>query len=468
MKKLFTLAAALLASVAMMAQTTMFEWGDMSQTSMPDPTVGTLENVDLDGYASVKINTNSTTVYGLKCASSMANSGVIVKYYKIKPAEGESFAVGDTLIYTHVYNNSSEKTTTISVATCEDNTIVYNGAQTVNGRNADGYTEEKFVLTVAADSLALGRVGSTGTFILSIKVVRPAPATTPVTSVSVEASATETYVNKSVTFSASADVTANEYSWKVNGELVEGADAASFVFKPETAGTYQIVAQARNEFNNGAWIASDAVELVATERVIVDQVSISEATTWDWTKAASVSEIKWTADSEPYKKNVDTVVMANIEGMNNNDDFNSQALLFNGEYPVRNSEYAQGNMISFTTTVSGYVKVDFSNTGTKDVARYVAVNGVVDTTVGTLNQDRVSSAYIPVAAGEVKIEGRFENYDDGPQYLHFFQIVFGTGDVPTAISNTNAAVKAVKVVRNGQLFIEKNGVLYNAQGAIVK
>lgn len=39
---------------------------------------------------------------------------------------------------------------------------------------------------------------------------------------------------------------------------------------------------------------------------------------------------------------------------------------------------------------------------------------------------------------------------------------------PTAISNTNANVKAVKVVRNGQLFIEKNGVVYNAQGAIVK
>jgi hypothetical protein len=41
-------------------------------------------------------------------------------------------------------------------------------------------------------------------------------------------------------------------------------------------------------------------------------------------------------------------------------------------------------------------------------------------------------------------------------------------DPTTAISNTNANVKAVKVVRNGQLFIEKNGVIYNAQGAAVK
>lgn len=39
---------------------------------------------------------------------------------------------------------------------------------------------------------------------------------------------------------------------------------------------------------------------------------------------------------------------------------------------------------------------------------------------------------------------------------------------PTAVENTEAEMKAVKVIRNGQLFIEKNGNLYNAQGAIVK
>jgi hypothetical protein len=39
---------------------------------------------------------------------------------------------------------------------------------------------------------------------------------------------------------------------------------------------------------------------------------------------------------------------------------------------------------------------------------------------------------------------------------------------PTAIENSEVEVKAVKVIRDGQLFIEKNGVLYNAQGAVVK
>lgn len=38
----------------------------------------------------------------------------------------------------------------------------------------------------------------------------------------------------------------------------------------------------------------------------------------------------------------------------------------------------------------------------------------------------------------------------------------------TGINNAEAAVKAVKVIRDGKLFIEKNGVLYDAQGTIVK
>ena len=41
-------------------------------------------------------------------------------------------------------------------------------------------------------------------------------------------------------------------------------------------------------------------------------------------------------------------------------------------------------------------------------------------------------------------------------------------EYPTDINNTDAAVKAVKVIRNGQLIIVREGIEYNAQGAIVK
>jgi len=36
---------------------------------------------------------------------------------------------------------------------------------------------------------------------------------------------------------------------------------------------------------------------------------------------------------------------------------------------------------------------------------------------------------------------------------------------PTAIENTNAAVKAVKVIRNGQVLIIRDGKTYNVLGA---
>ena len=66
-------------------------------------------------------------------------------------------------------------------------------------------------------------------------------------------------------------------------------------------------------------------------------------------------------------------------------------------------------------------------------------------------------------------------HDDGVGYVTFIMpaeavqvvAVFAT-EFPTAIENTEAEVKAVKVVENGQMFILKGGVKYNAQGAVVK
>ena len=41
-------------------------------------------------------------------------------------------------------------------------------------------------------------------------------------------------------------------------------------------------------------------------------------------------------------------------------------------------------------------------------------------------------------------------------------------EAPTAVENTNAEVKAIKRIVNGQLYIEKGGVLYNALGTAVR
>ena len=65
----------------------------------------------------------------------------------------------------------------------------------------------------------------------------------------------------------------------------------------------------------------------------------------------------------------------------------------------------------------------------------------------------------PTHPNFIGIESKGNNGDAG-----FIKMQI-TQPFPTAIGNTEEAVKAVKVVENGQLIIMKNGVKYNAQGA---
>ena len=466
MRKILTLTAAIMASFSLFAAepTTIFEWGDMAQSSLPNPTVGSLECLGISGYANVKINTNAETVYGLKADGSMVSSNVVTKYIKIKPAAGEKFLAGDTVIFTHVYNNSSAKTTTIAVANVENNAILFEGTQTVNGRTANGWTTDKYVLKAKADSLALGRVGSTSTFVLSIKVLRPAPATEPVTEVNISGE-TEMYVDRTITLSASTDVLADEYKWSVNGEDVAGATTAEYEFTPTAAGTYSIICSAKNSFNSD-WVASAAHSVVATVKDVLTRVDVTESTTWDFSKVSGLTEIKLTDATTP-KKN-DTTLLANVDDVVNDENFNSQALLFAGEYIVREGKYCQGTDLIFNTTVAGTLKIKYSNTGSSNGTRYVWVNGAkIDGDLGSADTN-AHEASVAVEAGEVRIAAGVKA-DSTREMLRFSVITFTKDDGgATAIDNTDAAVKATKVLRDGQVLILRDGKFFNALGVEIK
>ncbi|MBQ3998189.1 MAG: hypothetical protein II644_02490 [Paludibacteraceae bacterium] len=68
---------------------------------------------------------------------------------------------------------------------------------------------------------------------------------------------------------------------------------------------------------------------------------------------------------------------------------------------------------------------------------------------------------------KVKVHGQLIAYFSfkGVKALDDYEFVT---DVPDAIDNTVVEGKAVKRIVNGQLVIEKNGVIYNAQGAMVR
>ena len=60
---------------------------------------------------------------------------------------------------------------------------------------------------------------------------------------------------------------------------------------------------------------------------------------------------------------------------------------------------------------------------------------------------------------------RFTTYTSAQQPVQLYSI---PGGGTTAFDEVESSVKAVKVLRNGVLYIEKDGKTYNAQGQLVK
>lgn len=153
----------------------------------------------------------------------------------------------------------------------------------------------------------------------------------------------------------------------------------------------------------GATTQNYTLNYSKTAQRSVSQSTISAATTWDWTDAGD-NIIELSGSTSP--TNEEEFVMANIAEVENDAEFNSQALKVVCQFPTRGSNhYFQGNSVKFTTSVAGVVKVWFSNTSNREDTgknrRYLYINGS-NTGVYTLNQTfTTASLYVP--AGEVVI-----------------------------------------------------------------
>ena len=117
------------------------------------------------------------------------------------------------------------------------------------------------------------------------------------------------------------------------------------------------------------------------------------------------------------------------------------------------------------------IKIRFGNVGASFL---VSANGSAQTMTNALANTSVESANeLPFTATE---DTYLEIICNSTKTLVVKQIMLDEDiqsvtlpePLPTGINNAEEAVKAVKFFQNGQLMIEKNGVIYNAQGAIVK
>jgi hypothetical protein len=486
MKKIFTLAAAVLASFSLMAQdyVTLFstDFSDASWEGHDTICNGATAEETVNGIF-FRSNNNSKYYTIADGALTFCDNNSGNNYFMAIPVQN----VTDSVIVVLGTVSNSQRVNYLFRETNEISASSVSMSSTAANINTNQSITIRYKMSGDGDEalVMLGRQGSgQKTVIKSITIytIASAPLADPVASVTV-AGPTEAFVGQKASFSATTDVKANAYKWFVNDAEQEGATSAKFDFTPDAEGSYSIVCQAKND-NNADFVASEAIVLVASVKQALEQVSISENTTWDWNYAASVNEIKLTDATSPAKN--ERCLLANLDGMNNDANFNSQALLFEGEYAMRiqsNMKLAQGQFMGFNTTVAGYLTVEYSNTGNRTAGegetegqeserRFITVNGnLVEGDAGSMkSNETVLVENIPVAAGDVAISA-LRPYSDNPeaiQYVRFYKIQFSTEPIATGINNAEEAVKAAKVIRNGQLFIEKNGVLYNAQGATVK
>ena len=103
-----------------------------------------------------------------------------------------------------------------------------------------------------------------------------------------------------------------------------------------------------------------------------------------------------------------------------------------------------------------------------------------DPYAGVTTKDFAAASYLVTTAGSLTfLRGGLEIVEVGDVKIAYigvlcsdhkwYNIVLTTGtEAPTALDNLNTTVAPVKMIENGQLIIVKDGVQYNAQGAILK
>ena len=481
MKKLFTFAAAILASVTMMAGVNVFTEqaqvindGNWIVTG-PDNAASSQSSVIFpDDEMEPGFPTGTQTAANYFKMNGTGDLGD--KLATTKRSTIKNLAEGDVITVYWFATNTTKSTITLSYAhQAGKGTKLYDSdpvtpvAKTVYASVLPALTADDI------DHIANGYEGTAGlgyiscnnsVYVYAVKIGAETPSTDPVASVEIEGPEA-VYVGKAAAYTATTDVKADEYKWFVNDVEQEGAETKNFEYTPEAEGTFNIVCKAKNA-NNEDWVASAPIALVASVK-----------------PAATVCAELYPAASGPEPAQYAEVALK--------EESNGGRIIF---VDAKEASGVPDFVNSFLYTDYGLQMCK----GGKDSVRVILdkeleagstielkIRVQVDEKTRGFNLQTLGKQTV-LAAAWVPSETDFERtytYDvvenDGIAGKNAFiiarsntailehVIVSGCAEGgETAIENAEEAVKAVKFFQNGQLFIEMNGVIYNAQGAIVK
>jgi len=173
MKKLFFLAATLVAALTINAEV-IYDWAGGVAANQVGSTTVKQESGDGSIDLASKITINSVQTPAIKFGKGFS-SGDPAKfnYLIIKPAEG-GFKANDVLKFKAVVNTDDASKYAALRVRVDDNTELYTSENVVNinGNATAVPTEMSYKLAADADELHVGRYGNTGLFVVALSVER--------------------------------------------------------------------------------------------------------------------------------------------------------------------------------------------------------------------------------------------------------------------------------------------------------
>lgn len=420
----------------------------------------------------------------------------------------------------------------VDVFAADTETNLFRGEPVVNGKkSADDPVTEKFVLESDQDSLFIGRYGNTNLFVLTLIVGRPETEPQPVMDYYVVGTMTDWTANAAYKLAANPAAEGEfmgEFAFKANdGFKVAYSDGKTIAndawFPDGMENEYKITEDGdyavyfRPDGQGGEGWHYGFIYVAKKEAPVVDTITCAKAAedalageTYETYVKGYVTEIAyawkdgsmsfWMADEKDGGKVFEAY----------------KCVIEKEEDAVRVGDLvkAHGTLTKYNTTpelaagctveiLERAPEVVPQNLGEKTIAEFLELKNRVDTCIltGTVKnivmdtqdptkpniygnfdlEDATASVYVYgllTPEGEAKkfpemgivegdviiIKALYNEYNNTPQVKNAI-LVRKKGQ---GLDNTDAEVKVEKFFRNGQLIIRKNGVEYNAQGAIVR